>query len=295
MRKLLFKGCATALITPFDEDGTIDFDSLGVLIQRQIAGGIDAIAVCGTTGEASTLSELEFDRIVSFAAEKIDGRVPLIAGVGKNDTRLSAGLGLSAARLGADGLLVVTPYYNKTSQQGLVDHFSAIAQRAELPVILYNVPSRTGMSIAAETYARLAENPLMAGVKEASGDMGLALAIKSMCPADFALYSGNDEATLPVLSIGGQGVISTVSNIVPSVMRDVCARWFEGEAEEAAQLLIRLEPLIRAVFCDVNPIPLKAAMQMMGYDSGALRLPLVPLPDSLWEKLKNVLLGMELI
>lgn len=273
----LFQGVGTALITPFDEDGRIDYDTLGALLDRQLSGGVDAIITCGTTGECATLSEDEFLSVVTFTVNRCRGRVPVIAGSGRNDTKQCLKLSLLAQEAGADGLLIVNPYYNKSSQKGLITHFSYIAENVELPIILYNVPSRTGMSFAPETYRVLADIPNIVGVKEASGDFSLILKIFSGCPADFSVYSGNDDTILPILALGGQGVISTVSNIVPKEVRAVCDSFFSGKSHAAAAYQAKLEPLISAIFSETNPIPLKAAMAMMGLDSGTLRMPLCDL------------------
>lgn len=277
MKQPVFTGCATAIITPFDENGSIDFDSLGVLIDRQIAGRADAIVTCGTTGECATLSDLEYDQVISFCAGRINGRVPLIAGAGSNATAHAQSLARSAARLGADALLVVTPYYNKSTPSGLIAHFTAVAEAGRLPMLLYNVPSRTGVSITADVYRALSENPYIYGTKEASGDMALVLEARRTCPEDFQIYSGNDDQILPMLALGGSGVISTVANLVPRAVHDLCSAWLEGDRDEALRLQLALQPLIQALFAEVNPIPLKAALELMGYDSGQLRLPLVRL------------------
>lgn len=285
----LFQGVGTALITPFDEDGSIDFDTLGALIDRQVNAGVDAIISCGTTGECATLSVDEFVSVVNFTVNRCEGKIPVIAGTGRNDTEMSLHLSLLAQDSGAAGLLMVNPYYNKTTQKGLIAHYSHIAERVDLPILLYNVPSRTGMSLSAETYRVLAEIPNIAGVKEASGDFSLILKIFATCPADFYVYSGNDDHILPILSLGGQGVISTVSNIAPKEVSAVCDAFFSGKSHLAAMHQAKLEKLISVIFSETNPIPLKAAMAMMDLDSGILRLPLCDIGGEKLPELRRTL------
>ncbi|MEA4919524.1 MAG: 4-hydroxy-tetrahydrodipicolinate synthase [Clostridiaceae bacterium] len=292
MKKELFKGCATALITPFDHDGRIDFDCFEAQIEYQIASGADALVVAGTTGEGSVLSDDEFLALLNFAIFRVKERVPVIAGTGKNDTGHALGMSVAAYELGADGLLIVTPYYNKTSQKGLIKHFTYIADRAKLPVIIYNVPSRTGLSCTAQTYRELSSHPRIIGVKEASSDITLPLETRRICPEDFYIYSGNDDMTLPFLSLGASGVISVLSNIAPKAVHDMCQAYFDGHAAEALSIQLKYGELTKALFEDVNPIPLKCAMKLLGKDSGYLRMPLCECSEILSHRLRNILCEM---
>lgn len=273
----IFKGVATALITPF-EDGKIDYASLAGIIEYQIEQGVDALVVCGTTGESATLTIEERATLVRFCVERSAGRVPVIAGTGSNSTHRSVSLSIDAARAGADALLVVTPYYNKASKQGIIEHYNEIASHAELPVIVYNVPSRTGMSITPEIYARLMENRYIVGIKEASGNIASCIKTLALSP-DAQLYSGNDCDTLPILSIGGMGVISVVSNILPRLVHDMCYSFMNGETQKSASLQKSLHRLNDCLFAEVNPIPIKYAMSLLGMCKNQLRLPLTPLTE----------------
>lgn len=275
MKIPIFTGSAVALVTPFDETGAVDLAALGGLIDWHLECGTQALVVCATTGECATLSDLEWESVAAFALERADGRIPVIVGAGKNDTAYALRLCRRAEALGAQGLLLVTPYYNKTTQSGLIRHFTEIADHTALPILLYNVPSRTGICIAAETYATLAKHPRIFGTKEASGDFGLILKTKRLCPKDFALYSGNDDQIVPILSLGGVGVISTMANVIPRETRQIIDLWRAGNREEAAALQIRCQPLIQALFREVNPIPVKEALLRMNRIHGGLRLPLV--------------------
>lgn len=277
MKTPIFKGSATALVTPFDRQGELDEPALLALIDWQLRCGTDALVVCATTGECATLSDREWSRVVSLAVERAAGRVPVIAGTGRNDTIHALRLGQEAKALGADAVLTVTPYYNKTTQQGLLRHYLFLAEGVELPMLLYNVPSRTGMSFRAETYAALAEHPNIYGVKEASGDFGLILRTRALCPEDFALYSGNDDQIVPILALGGLGVISTAANVVPAELHALCDSFFRGDLPEARAIQLRLQPLIQALFLEVNPIPVKAAMAAMGRMEETVRMPLTTL------------------
>lgn len=277
MKTPIFKGSATALVTPFDRQGELDEPALLALIDWQLRCGTDALVVCATTGECATLSDREWSRVVSLAVERAAGRVPVIAGTGRNDTIHALRLGQEAKALGADAVLTVTPYYNKTTQQGLLRHYLFLAEGVELPMLLYNVPSRTGMSFRAETYAALAEHPNIYGVKEASGDFGLILKTRALCPEDFALYSGNDDQIVPILALGGLGVISTAANVVPAEVHALCAGFFRGDLPEARAIQLRLQPLIQALFLEVNPIPVKAALAAMGRMEETVRMPLTTL------------------
>ena len=277
MKTPIFKGSATALVTPFDRQGELDEPALLALIDWQLRCGSDALVVCATTGECATLSDREWSRVVSLAVERAAGRVPVIAGTGRNDTIHALRLGQEAKALGADAVLTVTPYYNKTTQQGLLRHYLFLAEGVELPMLLYNVPSRTGMSFRAETYAALAEHPNIYGVKEASGDFGLILRTRALCPEDFALYSGNDDQIVPILALGGLGVISTAANVVPAELHALCDSFFRGDLPEARAIQLRLQPLIQALFLEVNPIPVKAALAAMGRMEETVRMPLTTL------------------
>lgn len=277
MKTPIFKGSATALVTPFDRQGELDEPALLALIDWQLRCGTDALVVCATTGECATLSDREWSRVVSLAVERAAGRVPVIAGTGRNDTIHALRLGQKAKALGADAVLTVTPYYNKTTQQGLLRHYLFLAEGVELPMLLYNVPSRTGMSFRAETYAALAEHPNIYGVKEASGDFGLILRTRALCPEDFALYSGNDDQIVPILALGGLGVISTAANVVPAELHALCDSFFRGDLPEARAIQLRLQPLIQALFLEVNPIPVKAALAAMGRMEETVRMPLTTL------------------
>lgn len=273
MRSPLFTGSGVAIVTPFTTD-TVDLTVLGRLLDFQLANGTDAVIVCGTTGEAATMSYRERMRTIEFCVEHVDGRVPVIAGSGSNSTQTALTLSRDAERAGADGLLVVTPYYNKASQTGLIRHFSAVADGVNVPVILYNVPSRTGVNIAPETYAALAQHPNINGVKEASGNLGAIQRTVNLCPEDFFIWSGNDDETAPICLLGGKGVISVVANILPGEMHRLTELCFQNDFAAAGNLQLRLKDLCDAMFCEVNPIPVKTALNLMGYDAGPLRLPL---------------------
>ena len=275
MKIPVFTGSAAALVTPFDETGALDLNALGGLIDWHLESGTRALVVCATTGDSATLSDKEWETAVAFTLERVGGKIPVIAGAGKNDTAHALRLCHRAESLGAQGLLLVTPYYNKTTQSGLIRHFTELADQTALPILLYNVPSRTGLCFAAETYATLAKHPRIFGVKEASGDFSLILKTKRLCPKDFVLYSGNDDQIVPILSLGGAGVISTMANVIPRETQRICDLWAEGNRDEAAALQIRCQPLIQALFREVNPIPVKEALIRMGKIKGGLRLPLV--------------------
>lgn len=273
MKEPVFTGCGVAIATPFHHGG-IDYDAFRRLIDWQIESGTDAIIVCGTTGEAATLTPDERETLIKTCVAQVAHRIPVIAGTGSNDTAHAVELSRQAQSLGADGLLVVTPYYNKATQKGLVQHFTAVADAVELPVIVYNVPSRTGVKCTAETYALLAQHPNINGVKEASSDFALIQDTKNLCPDSLSVWSGNDEETAAICLLGGAGVISVAANIVPREMHALCELCFENDFASAGELQLRLSPLIRALFCEVNPIPVKTAMEELGLCGGALRLPL---------------------
>lgn len=275
MKKKIFRGAATALVTPMHQDGSVNFERLSTLIDEQIAKGIDALVLCGTTGEKSTLNYEEHIAVVEAAAKTINKRVPLIAGAGSNDTKYSVGICNDAVKVGADALLMVTPYYNKTSQAGLVAHYNYVADRVDAPIILYNVPSRTGVNMLPETCAELAKHPNIIGLKEANGDIGSVVKTKHLCGDDLAIYSGNDDQIVPLLSVGGDGVISVLSNLLPKETHDMCQLFFDGDIAASRDLQIKYITLINALFSDVNPIPVKEAMEILGMEVGPCRLPLI--------------------
>ena len=277
-KKTVFTGAATAIITPMTENG-VDYESFGRLIDWQIAEGIDAIVVGGTTGEGSTLTDEEHREIIRFSVERSAGRTPIIAGTGSNDTDYAVDLTKFAKEAGADAALVVTPYYNKATQKGLIKMYETIADAGQLPIILYNVPSRTGVAIEPKTVAALAEHPLIVGLKEANGDISKAVEVMALAGDKIDLYSGNDDQIVPLLSIGGKGVISVLSNVLPAETSRMCKLYFEGNVREAAKEQLRLLALTKALFSEVNPIPVKAAMAAMGYCSENIRMPLTPMED----------------
>lgn len=290
MKKPLFTGSSVAIVTPFKGED-VDFDKLGELLDMQVAAGTSAIIICGTTGESSTLSIEEHLSTIEFAAKKIAGRIPVIAGTGSNDTACALSMSKHAEESGADGLLIVTPYYNKTSPHGLIKHYNYIADRVNIPIILYNVPSRTGMHFTASIYAELAKHPNILGVKEASGDIGLVAQTRALCPEDFYIWSGNDENTVPLMSLGALGVISVAANIIPQEMATLCKLCLEGSFKEAAALQIKYLDLILKLFIEVNPVPVKTAMNLMGMEVGALRLPLCDMTPEHTETLKKAMLN----
>lgn len=289
MKKRIFTGAATALITPMNNDGSVNFERLSSLVDEQIAGGIDALVICGTTGEKSTLNYEEHVKVIETAAKANAGRVPLIAGTGSNDTVYSVGLCKDAEDAGADAFLMVTPYYNKTSQHGLAAHYNYIADRVDKPIILYNVPSRTGVAIKPETYKEISKHPNIVAVKEANGDLSSVAQTKYLCGDELDIYSGNDDQTVPIMSLGGIGVISVLSNILPGVMHKMCAEYLSGNTKEAAELQIKYTGLMNALFSDVNPVPVKEAMNILGMNAGPCRLPLYPMTESAVAKLKEKL------
>ena len=278
----IFRGIATALITPLTADG-IDYAQFGKLIDWQIDQGINALVVCGTTGESSTLSDAEHRRAIAFACEKVNGRVPVIAGTGSNETAYAVELTKSACADGADAVLVVTPYYNKTTQNGLVAMYNTIADASTKPVILYNVPSRTGIGIQPETYVKLAQHPNIAAIKEANSDISKIVETFALVGDQLDIYSGNDDQIVPILSMGGQGCISVLSNVVPKETVAITDQFFAGNVAEAARLQCQFMPLIRSLFCESNPIPVKAAMSALGFCENYLRLPLVPMEQDHYE------------
>ena len=288
MKETIFKGAGVAIITPFTEDG-INFEELGRIIEDQIAGGTDAIVITGTTGESATMTDEEHKAAIKYTVEKVAGRIPVIAGTGSNETAYAVQLSQYAEQVGADALLLVTPYYNKCTQKGLVKHFTTIADAVGIPLILYNVPSRTGVNIQLPTYVELAKHPRIVAVKEASGDLSAIVKIRHACGDDLAIYSGNDDQIVPILSLGGSGVISVLSNVAPKMAHDICQYYFDGKVKEAADMQIGAIDLINALFCEVNPIPVKVAMRMLGYAAGPLRLPLTEMEPAHEEQLKAAL------
>ncbi len=289
MKKQIFTGAATALVTPMKEDGSVNFERLKTLVDEQIRGGIDALVICGTTGEKSTLNYEEHVKVIEIAAKAAAGRVPIIAGTGSNDTVYSVGLCHDAEQAGADAFLMVTPYYNKTSQAGLAAHYHYIADRVNKPIMLYNVPSRTGVGIKPETYQIIARHPNIVAVKEANGDLSSIAKTRYLCGDDLAVYSGNDDQVVPILSLGGLGVISVLSNLMPGAVHTLCAEYFAGNTQKAMEMQIRYTGLINALFSDVNPIPVKTAMNLMGMEVGPFRLPLYPMSDPALQNLKDKL------
>jgi len=289
----IFYGSGTALITPMLPDGSVNYEEYERLADDQIRRGTEALIVCGTTGESATLTAAEHLELFRRAVKAADGRVPVIAGTGSNNTAHAAQLSVQAAQCGVDGLLLVTPYYNKTSQQGLIQHFETIARAAELPILLYNIPSRTGIALQEDTAALLAQNQYVCGLKEASGSFAYAARLQSRC--GLPLYAGNDTDILAVLAIGGCGVISVASNLVPELVFRLCTAWRAGEIETARQLQLQLMPLCDALFCEVNPMPVKYAMQRIGWNAGPCRLPLWELSKEKKRQIDAVLAQYELI
>ena len=290
----VFRGAATALITPLTENG-VDFDALGKLIDWQIDEGINALVIAGTTGEKSTLNDEEHHAVLEFSAERIAGRVPMIAGTGSNDTAHAIEMTRFACGCGADAVLVVTPYYNKATQNGLVKMYKTIADASEKPLIVYNVPSRTGVGIEPATYALLADHPNIAGIKEANGDLSRIMKTFALIGDRLDLYSGNDDQIVPLMSMGGQGVISVLSNLMPKQTVEICNRCFRGDFAGAAALQCALLPLINALFSEVNPIPVKAAMAAMGWCENYVRLPLTPMEDAHAQALYRLMREQDLI
>ena len=288
MKKTIFKGAGVAIITPFTEDG-VNYDELGRIIEDQIANGTDAIVITGTTGESSTMSDEEHKEAIRYTVEKVNKRIPVIAGTGSNETSYAIQLSKYAEEVGADGLLLVTPYYNKATQKGRIAHYTAIADAVNIPIILYNVPSRTGVTIQIPTFVELAKHPNIVAVKEASGNLSAVAKIRHAVGDALDIYSGNDDQIVPILSLGGKGVISVLSNVAPKKTHDICQLYFDGKVEESAKLQIELIDLIDALFCEVNPIPVKVAMRMLGYEAGPLRLPLCEMEPAHEEQLRQAL------
>ncbi len=290
MKKRIFTGCATALVTPFNDDCSVNYPRFRQLVEEQIQGGVDALVICGTTGESATLDNDEHCKVLEEAVKVANKRVPIIAGTGSNDTMYAAQLSQHAEAIGCDGLLMVTPYYNKTSQNGLINHYFYVADRVKTPIILYNVPSRTGTAIQPATYKELAKHENIVAVKEANGDISSIAKTKSLCGDELDIYSGNDDEIVPIMSLGGIGVISVLSNILPKETHDICAEYLKGNHQKACEMQLKYVSLINALFSDVNPIPVKEAMNMMGLKMGPLRMPLAPMAEAARENLRQELI-----
>ena len=295
MKKPVFTGAAVAIITPMRADGSVDFEELGRIIDDQIDNGTDAIVICGTTGESPTMTDEEHTACIRYAVKKTAGRVPVIAGTGSNDTKYAIWLSQQAEADGADALLLVTPYYNKTSQAGLIAHYTAIADAVHLPCILYNVPSRTGCNLTPATLAELAKHPNINAVKEASGNISQVAEIAAACGDNLNIYSGNDDQIVPLLALGGKGVISVLSNVAPHYTHDICAKWFAGDTAGSLAMQLAALPLCKALFADVNPIPVKWAMNRLGWHAGACRLPLVDPDEAVQAQLDSALCAFGLL
>ena len=295
MKKTIFTGSGVAIVTPMHEDGSVNYDVLERLIEFHIANGTDAIIACGTTGESPTLNHQEYTEVLRFTINKAAGRLPVIAGSGSNDTAYALELSLEAQRMGADALLMVTPYYNKTSQAGLIRHFTYIADRVQVPIILYNVPSRTGCNIKPETYLELSKHPNIAAVKEANGDISSVAQTIALCGDALDVYSGNDDQIVPFMSVGGKGVISVFANVLPQEMHNICADCLKGDYARASSSFLHYLELMQAFFMDVNPIPIKEAMNQMGYQAGPCRLPLAEMSAAAKDKLAAVLRKYKLL
>lgn len=294
MKKTIFKGCGTAIATPFTEDG-VNFEEFGKLLEDQIANEVDAIIVCGTTGESATMSEEEKKEVIKFAIDKINKRTKVVIGTGSNNTTSAIKMSKYAEEAGADALLVVTPYYNKTTQKGLVAHYKAIAEAVSLPIIMYSVPSRTGVNITPETCLELSKIENIVAIKEASGNISQVAKIASLCKDNLDIYSGNDDQVIPLLSLGGKGVISVLSNVMPKYTHEMVHKYLDGDVKEACKMQLDVLDLIDALFCEVNPIPVKYALNLMGYNFGKPRMPLIELSDSNKEKLEAVMKKHNLI
>lgn len=286
----IFKGAGVAIVTPMHEDDSVNFEKLYEIIDEQIAGGTDAIIICGTTGESATLTVQEHLEVIKACIDHVDHRVPVIAGTGSNCTRDAVAMSKEAESCGADGLLCVTPYYNKATQKGLIAHYTAISEAVNIPIIVYNVPSRTGCNIQPETIAYLAEHTKnIRAVKEASGSISQIAKLKALCGDAIDIYSGNDDQIVPILSVGGLGVISVLSNVAPRQTHEICQAWFDGDVKKAAKLQLEAIDLIEALFCEVNPIPVKTAMNLMGKEVGPLRMPMCEMEPKNVERLKKAM------
>jgi 4-hydroxy-tetrahydrodipicolinate synthase len=287
MTKPVFTGSGVALITPFKDDLSINFDVLGELVEFQIANGTDAIIACGTTGEAATMDDKEHLSVVEYVIKKVNGRVPVVAGTGSNDTRHGIELCKEASKLGADALLTVTPYYNKTTQRGLIEHFNLMADASSAPMIVYNVPSRTGLNVLPETMVELAKNEKIVGIKEASGNLSQVAKLASLVGDKITIYSGNDDQNVPILSLGGKGTISVLANVAPKKSHDMIASFLAGDVETARKIQLEAIALINALFIETNPIPVKKACELMGMNPGPLRMPLYEISEKNLEVLKK--------
>ena len=287
MKQTVFTGAAVAIVTPMYTDGSINYDKLGSLIDWQIAQGTDALVICGTTGESATMTDAEHVEVIRYAVDRTAGRIPVIAGAGSNDTAYAVWLSKEAEAAGADALLHVTPYYNKATQKGLITHFSAIADATLLPVILYNVPSRTGVNMQPATYKELSRISNIVAVKEANGDIASVARTLDLCAGELDVYSGNDDQIVPILSLGGKGVISVLSNIAPAMTHRICEEYFQGNTALAAQMQVDCIALVDALFCEVNPIPVKKALNLMGFACGPCRLPLTEMESANVQRLKE--------
>ena len=286
----IFEGAGVALVTPFKANGDVNYDKLEEILEEQIAGGTDAIVICGTTGEASTMSPEEHLSVIKYGCEVVKGRIPVVAGTGSNCTREAVYMSQKAEEVGADGVLLVTPYYNKATQNGLIAHFTTIAEAIKIPALLYHIPGRTGVTMKPETIVSLCKNvPNIVGVKEASGNFSSIATMMNMADGCIDVYSGNDDQIVPLLSMGGKGVISVLSNVAPKQTHDICQKLFDGDVKGSLQMQLDAIPLISALFSEVNPIPVKAAMNMMGKEVGPLRLPLTEMEDAHKEVLKQAM------
>ena len=295
MKRTIFTGAGVAIITPFNDAGKINFDELGKIIDNQISEGTDAIIITGTTGESATLTDEEHKAAIKFAVERVNKEIPVIAGTGSNDTDYAIQLSQYAEKVGADALLLVTPYYNKCTQKGLIAHYTKIADAVNIPMIVYNVPSRTGVNIQPQTYAELAKHKNIVAAKEANGDLSAIVKTRRLCGDDLAIYSGNDDQIVPILSVGGKGVISVLSNVAPKDTHLICQLYFEGKVEAAAKLQIDYSDLIDALFCEVNPIPVKAAMKILGWNVGNVRMPLSEIEPQHLELVRAALISHRLL
>lgn len=294
-KKRIFTGAGVAIVTPMNADGSVNYEAMGQLIEQQVQGGTDAIIVCGTTGESSTLTDEEHRRVIQFTVAQVNHRIPVVAGTGSNDTAYCLELSQEAEKMGVDGLLLVTPYYNKCSQKGLIRHYLTVADAVDLPMILYSVASRTGVNILPETLKELSKHPNIVAVKEASGSISQVAKIRHLCGDDLDVYSGNDDQIVPLLSLGGIGVISVLSNLMPKETHDICQLYFDGKVQESAALQLKLLDLINNLFADVNPIPVKEALNMMGFPAGPCRMPLCEMDDGPREKLRASMAAVGLL
>lgn len=292
-KKTVFTGAGVAIVTPFNDSG-IDYDAFSGIIEYQLANKTDAIIVCGTTGESSTMPDEEHLAAIKFAVDTVAGRVPVIAGAGSNDTKHGVELCKAAEKLGADGLLLVTPYYNKTSQRGLYEHYKAMAEAVNIPIILYNVPSRTGLNIDIKTLKKLAQIDNIVAIKEASGNISYATQVAAECP-ELDMYSGNDDMIVPIMSLGGKGVISVLSNVMPAETHDICEKYLNGDVKGSLELQLKLLKLVKALFIEVNPIPVKTAMNLMGMKAGKLRMPLYDMEEQNLEFLREAMAEVGLL